>query len=118
MSLARHTRRTACTLSLSILAACSGGPGVETSPRPSGGGTPAPEPAGDAPVAVAVAASYCAEAAVHACEEAVQLHGGIGMTWEHPAHLHLKRAKADALLLGTPEAHRRALAVLVDLPEA
>lgn len=70
----------------------------------------------DAPVAVAVAASYCAEAAVHACEEAVQLHGGIGMTWEHPAHLHLKRAKADALLLGTPEAHRRALAVLVDLP--
>lgn len=69
----------------------------------------------DAPVAVAVAASYCAEAAVHACEEAVQLHGGLGMTWEHPAHLHLKRAKADALLLGTPEAHRRALAVLVDL---
>lgn len=69
----------------------------------------------DAPVAVAVAASYCAETAVHACEEAVQLHGGLGMTWEHPAHLHLKRAKADALLLGTPEAHRRALGVLVDL---
>jgi alkylation response protein AidB-like acyl-CoA dehydrogenase len=72
----------------------------------------------DVPVAVAVAASYCAEAAVHACEEAIQLHGGLGMTWEHPAHLHLKRAKADALLLGTPEAHRRALAALVDLPEA
>ena len=53
MALARHTRRTACTLSLSILAACSGGPGVETSPRPSGGGTPPPEPAGDAPVPVA-----------------------------------------------------------------
>lgn len=72
----------------------------------------------DVPVAVAVAASYCAEVAVHACEEAVQLHGGIGMTWEHPAHLHLKRAKADALLLGTPEAHRQALALLVDLPGA
>ncbi|MBA2954301.1 acyl-CoA dehydrogenase [Nocardioides sp. MAH-18] len=69
----------------------------------------------DAPVAVAVAGSFCGEAAVHAAEEAVQLHGGIGMTWEHPAHLHLKRAKADALLLGSPEAHRAALAVLVDL---
>ena len=70
----------------------------------------------DAPVAVAVAAAFCSEAAVHAAEEAIQLHGGIGMTWEHPAHLHLKRAKADALLLGTPESHRAALAVLVDLP--
>ena len=70
----------------------------------------------DAPVAVHVAAAYCSEVAVHAVEEAVQLHGGLGMTWEHPAHLHLKRAKADALLLGSAEAHRAALAVLVDLP--
>ena len=70
----------------------------------------------DVPVAVAVAASFCGEAATRAAEEAIQLHGGIGMTWEHPAHLHLKRAKADELLLGTPEAHRAALAVLVDLP--
>jgi hypothetical protein len=53
MSLAWHTRRTARTLSLLIVAACSGGPGVETSPRPSGGGTPPPEPGGDAPVPVA-----------------------------------------------------------------
>lgn len=70
----------------------------------------------DAPIAVAVAAAFCSEVAVHATEEAVQLHGGLGMTWEHPAHLHLKRAKADALLLGSAEAHRAALAVLVDLP--
>jgi alkylation response protein AidB-like acyl-CoA dehydrogenase len=70
----------------------------------------------DAPVAVAVAASFCSEVAVYAAEEAVQLHGGLGMTWEHPAHLHLKRAKADQLLLGTPESHRQALAGLVDLP--
>ena len=70
----------------------------------------------DAPVAVHVAASFCGEAATHAAEEAIQLHGGIGMTWEHPAHLHLKRAKADELLLGSPEAHRRRLAALVDLP--
>ena len=65
-----------------------------------------------------MAAAFCSEVAVHAAEEAVQLHGGLGMTWEHPAHLHLKRAKADALLLGSAEAHRAALAVLVDLPGA
>ena len=60
--------------------------------------------------------AYCSDVAVHAAEEAVQLHGGLGMTWEHPAHLQLKRAKADQLLLGSPEAHRDALADLVDLP--
>lgn len=70
----------------------------------------------DADVAVAVAQSYCAGVAVHAAEEAVQLHGGLGMTWEHPVHLRLKRAKADQLLLGTPETHRARLATLIDLP--
>jgi alkylation response protein AidB-like acyl-CoA dehydrogenase len=72
----------------------------------------------DAPVAAAVAASVCGDVAVRAAEEAVQLHGGIGMTWEHPAHLYLKRAKADQLALGTPGAHRARLAGLVDLPAA
>ncbi|WAL69475.1 acyl-CoA/acyl-ACP dehydrogenase [Amycolatopsis cynarae] len=70
----------------------------------------------DVPVAVAVAQSTCAGIAVHAAEEAIQLHGGIGMTWEHPAHLYLKRAKSDELALGTPGRHRAALATLVDLP--
>lgn len=70
----------------------------------------------DLPVAAAVAQSYCAETAVHAAEESLQLHGGIGMTWEHPAHLYLKRAKADELALGTPGAHRARLATLVELP--
>lgn len=69
----------------------------------------------DADVAVAVAQSYAASVAVHAAEEAVQLHGGIGMTWEHPAHLYLKRAKADSIAYGTAGAHRAALAELVDL---
>jgi alkylation response protein AidB-like acyl-CoA dehydrogenase len=69
----------------------------------------------DTPVAVAVAQAYCSPVAVHAAEECVQLHGGIGMTWEHPAHLHLKRAKADEIALGTPGRHRAALADLVDL---
>ena len=70
----------------------------------------------DAPVAVALAKSACCEAAVLAAEEMVQLHGGIGFTWEHPAHLYLKRAKAASVAFGTPGAHRAALAALVDLP--
>jgi alkylation response protein AidB-like acyl-CoA dehydrogenase len=70
----------------------------------------------DAPVAVALAKSACCEAAVTAAQECVQLHGGIGFTWEHPAHLYLKRAKAASVAYGTPGAHRAALAALVNLP--
>ncbi|MEU7470678.1 acyl-CoA dehydrogenase family protein [Streptomyces sp. NPDC044984] len=69
----------------------------------------------DADVAVTVAQAYAAPVAVRAAEEALQLHGGIGMTWEHPVHLHLKRAKADSIAYGTAGAHREALAELVDL---
>ncbi|MDQ3053018.1 MAG: acyl-CoA/acyl-ACP dehydrogenase [Actinomycetota bacterium] len=65
---------------------------------------------------VAVAASYCSETSVFATEEMIQLHGGIGMTWEHPAHLYLGRAKADELILGAPDQHRTRLADLVGLP--
>jgi alkylation response protein AidB-like acyl-CoA dehydrogenase len=70
----------------------------------------------DAEVAAHVAQAYCADVAVRAAEECVQLHGGIGMTWEHPAHLYLKRAKADQIGLGTPAGHRARLGELVDLP--
>ena len=69
----------------------------------------------DTDVTVAVAQAYAAPVAVHAAEEALQLHGGIGMTWEHPVHLWLKRAKADSIAYGTAGAHRAALADLVDL---
>jgi alkylation response protein AidB-like acyl-CoA dehydrogenase len=72
----------------------------------------------DAEVAAALAQSYCSETAVLAAEECVQLHGGIGFTWEHPAHLYLKRAKSSAIGLGTPERHRAVLADLVNLPPA
>jgi alkylation response protein AidB-like acyl-CoA dehydrogenase len=70
----------------------------------------------DTAVAVAIAQSMCAEVAVRAAEECIQLHGGIGMTWEHPAHLYLKRARADLVALGTPGRHRADLAHLIDLP--
>ncbi|GAB2999581.1 acyl-CoA dehydrogenase family protein [Mycobacterium bourgelatii] len=70
----------------------------------------------DAAIAAALAQSFCSDIAVHAAEECVQLHGGIGMTWEYPAHLYLKRAKSDQLALGTAYRHRSRLGDLVDLP--
>jgi alkylation response protein AidB-like acyl-CoA dehydrogenase len=72
----------------------------------------------DRAVARAVASAFCGDVAVRAAEEAIQLHGGIGMTWEHPAHLYLKRAKADQIAFGTPGFHRAQLAELVDLASA
>ena len=70
----------------------------------------------DSQVATAIAASYCSNLAVTAAEEALQLHGGSGMTWEHPVHLYLKRAKTAQLAFGHPGEQRRRLADLVDLP--
>jgi alkylation response protein AidB-like acyl-CoA dehydrogenase len=70
----------------------------------------------EADIAATVAAAYCGGVAVHAAEECLQLHGGIGMTWEHPAHLYLKRAKADELAYGNAYQHRGRLAELIDLP--
>lgn len=67
-------------------------------------------------LASAVASSYGSRVAIHAAEETIQLHAGIAMTWEHPAHLALKRAKADQIALGSPEHHHAQVARLVDLP--
>ena len=72
----------------------------------------------DTPVAIALAKAACGDAAVHAAQECVQMHGGIGFTWEHPAHLLLKRAKSGSMAFGTPDRHRAALARLADLPPA
>ncbi|MFB7235224.1 MULTISPECIES: acyl-CoA dehydrogenase family protein [unclassified Streptomyces] len=69
----------------------------------------------DAPLLVAVAQAYCSRTAVRAAEECVQLHGGIGMTWEHPAHLALKRAKSDQIAFGSTGRHQDAIAALVGL---
>jgi alkylation response protein AidB-like acyl-CoA dehydrogenase len=70
----------------------------------------------DTPVAASLAQAHCAPVAVRAAEECIQLHGGIGFTWEHPAHLYLKRAKSDAIALGTPARHREMLGDLLELP--
>jgi alkylation response protein AidB-like acyl-CoA dehydrogenase len=73
-------------------------------------------PGPETELAVALAKAACSDAALKAAQEMIQLHGGIGFTWEHPAHLYLKRAKADSLALGTADAHRASLEVLADLP--
>jgi alkylation response protein AidB-like acyl-CoA dehydrogenase len=63
----------------------------------------------DLAVAAAMAKSYCSEAYYRVAADTIQVHGGIGFTWEHPAHLYFKRAKSSELLLGTPRFHRKLL---------
>ena len=67
-------------------------------------------------IAACMAKAFCSEAFLRCAGETIQIHGGIGFTWEHDAHLYLKRAKADSIGFGTPDAHRAALASLVNLP--
>ena len=65
--------------------------------------------------AAAVAKSYCSESYFHAAADCIQIHGGMGFTWEHPAHLYFKRAKASDLLFGDAAHHREALAGLIGI---
>jgi alkylation response protein AidB-like acyl-CoA dehydrogenase len=64
----------------------------------------------DASVAVSRAAARAGDVAVEVAGTAMQLHGGIGYTWESGVHCHLKRAMLDRSLFGSPAAHRRAIA--------
>lgn len=63
--------------------------------------------------AAAVAQSWCGEAFVFVAAECVHLHGGMGFTWEHDAHLYFRRAQSDAVLLGGAAHHRERLAGLL-----
>jgi alkylation response protein AidB-like acyl-CoA dehydrogenase len=63
--------------------------------------------------AASVAQAWCSEAYRTVTAETVQLHGGIGFTWEHDAHLYFRRARADAVLLGGAAHHRERLARLL-----
>jgi alkylation response protein AidB-like acyl-CoA dehydrogenase len=62
------------------------------------------------PSVASLAKAYTSEAYFHAAAENIQIHGGIGFTWEHPAHLYFKRAKSSELLFGDPSYHRELLA--------
>jgi alkylation response protein AidB-like acyl-CoA dehydrogenase len=57
-----------------------------------------------------LAKAYCADAFFFAASENIQVHGGIGFTWEHDCHLYFKRAKSSELLFGDPVYHRELLA--------
>ena len=64
----------------------------------------------EAPTLAAMAKGYCSEALRAIAAEMVQMHGGIAITWEHDAHLYLRRAYADSQLFGAPETHLDRLA--------
>lgn len=71
------------------------------------------EQAADVALAVHSAKAFACDAYADCAAAMIQLHGGIGFTWEHDAHLYFKRAQANRTLLGTPDWHRNAIAALV-----
>ena len=69
--------------------------------------------ASDVPLRAATAKAYCSEALEQVTAEMIQLHGAIGMTWEHQAHRYFKRGHGAAMLLGTPAEHVTRIAAAV-----
>ena len=69
----------------------------------------------DLGIAASLAGSVCSEAYTRCTLENIQLHGGIGFTWEHAAHLYMKRARASQRFLGSPTRHRARLGDLLDI---
>lgn len=69
----------------------------------------------EAPLLASLVKAHCAEVYTDAANAAVQIHGGLGYSWEHDAHLHYKRAKTSELLFGDPAQHRARLADLAGL---
>ena len=67
------------------------------------------------PAAAALAKAYCSDAFTEAAKATIQIHGGIGFTWEHDAHLYLRRAKSSQVLFGSPAHHREVLAQCMGL---
>jgi alkylation response protein AidB-like acyl-CoA dehydrogenase len=62
------------------------------------------------PSVASLTRAYCSDVFIHAAAENIQIHGGVGFTWEHPAHLYFRRAKSSELLFGDPAYHRELLA--------
>jgi alkylation response protein AidB-like acyl-CoA dehydrogenase len=69
----------------------------------------------EVPVLASLLKAYASEVYSHVAAENIQIHGGIGFTWEHDAHLYLKRAKASELFLGDGNYHRERLATRIGL---
>jgi alkylation response protein AidB-like acyl-CoA dehydrogenase len=60
---------------------------------------------------------YCSEAYFQCAAETLQIHGGVGFTWEYDVHLYFKRARSSGILLGDPAWHRERLARLIGLAD-
>jgi alkylation response protein AidB-like acyl-CoA dehydrogenase len=69
----------------------------------------------DAPLAVSMAKAYASDASRKVSNAGIQLHGGIGMTWEHDLHLYMKRAKASEVAFGDATWHRERVATLMNV---
>ena len=67
------------------------------------------------PISAAVAQAWCSEAFFQCAAENIQIHGGVGFTWEHDAHLYFKKAEASRQLLGAPQIHRERVAQEIGL---
>ena len=67
----------------------------------------------DPALAASMAKATCSDAFSRIAADTIQVHGGIGFTWEHPAHWYFKRAATDAALLGSAEQHRDRVAHLI-----
>ncbi|MBW0018332.1 MAG: acyl-CoA/acyl-ACP dehydrogenase [Mycobacterium sp.] len=67
----------------------------------------------DLPIAASVAKMVCSEAFLQVALDNMRIHGGIGFTWEHDAHLFVRRAKVTQLIFGHPDYHAQRLAALV-----
>ncbi len=65
--------------------------------------------------AASSAKAYCSDALFHCAGQSIQIHGGIGFTWEHSAHLYFKRAQSSRTLLGSAQYHRERVATLIGL---
>jgi len=72
----------------------------------------------DAAIAASMAKSYCSEAYFQAANDNIQIHGGMGFTWEHSAHLYFKRARASEILFGNPVQHRERIAAAIGVSAA
>jgi alkylation response protein AidB-like acyl-CoA dehydrogenase len=73
------------------------------------------EDSAEIPVVAALVKAYASDVYFHVAAENIQIHGGIGFTWEHDAHLYFKRAKASELFLGDATFHRERLATRIGL---
>ena len=69
----------------------------------------------EAPLAAAMAKAYCSDAYRHTAGEGIQIHGGIGFTWEHDMHLYFKRAKSSEVTFGDATWNRELVAQLINL---